>query len=64
MEKEKCIYCGKTLKKGKQHCTCRGCDQTKRFMTKGISAPIYTQEEAIKHLRKKGPGLLRQIFSF
>lgn len=63
MAREKCIHCGRPLKKNKQRCECRGCNMTKRFITKGLSSPKYVQDEAIKHLSKKGRSLLSIIFN-
>jgi hypothetical protein len=57
-----CIHCGKKLKPGKQRCECRGCNMTKIFVAKGLASPQYAQKEAIKHLSKKGHGLLSVIF--
>lgn len=59
---EKCIYCGKPLKQGKR-CECFGCRNIVRVFSKE-NPPRTKEKNAIKHLNKKGAGLLKQIFGF
>jgi hypothetical protein len=58
----KCVYCRKPLKEGKNPNECYPCICVERFVDKGGNAPRRKTETAIKHLSKKGPGLLKIIF--
>jgi hypothetical protein len=63
MKTEHCIHCGKPIKSSKNHCECFQCRCVQRVFGKS-NPPVYKEKQAIKHLNKKGPGLLRQIFNF
>ncbi len=58
---EKCEFCGKPMKTGKNHSNCYQCECVKTLVRKGNNAPSSKTMQAIRQIGRHGINLIENI---